>query len=376
MNEFIIISSSARALAESASRAGHDIYVIDCFTDNDTKSVSKITHQIKYNEDGFIESELLSKVQEILAMSTTAKIVLGSGFESNPGLVDRLKALAPTYSNTKDTISALKNPLTLSKLLERNGITHPHTQINKPEILKGYLVKKIAGHGGTHINWLEKSNNDIGAEYYYQEFISGDVFSVLFLANGNEAKLIGFNQQLKSEDYVDRPFLYKGAIKLNKILIYNIEVIESIINKITIEADLRGLCGLDYVINEAGEVVVIEVNPRPPATFELHEGKISLFNAHLAALSGDLLEIDEQDERSTSLYGYAIVYAKENLVIREKIEWPEWVKDKPQDNSKIKAKFPVCTVHAKENSLDKVKAMLFNRLLEIETRIAITDKTN
>ena len=373
MNEYLIISTSARALAESASRAGHKVSVIDCFADSDTKSVCNNVYQVKYNENGFIESELISKAREALLNSPNGKLVLGAGFESNPELIDKLKALAPTFSNTKETISTVKEPLILSGLLEKNGIAHPHTQFNKPDTSKGFLRKKIAGQGGTHIDWLEASSSDIEADYYYQEFVAGDVFSVLFLANGKEAKVVGFNQQLISDEFADMPFLYKGAIKLTKNNINHSEAIENIINIITSESSLSGLCGIDYIINEAGKVVVLEVNPRPPATYVLHEDQHSLFNAHLACFDGELVELGKTDEDETH-NGYAILYAKENLTISDKIEWPEWTKDRSQAKTRIQAKFPVCTVHANENSIDKVKAILFNRLLQIETRIVEADK--
>jgi len=45
------------------------------------------------------------------------------------------------------------------------------------------------------------------------------------------------------------------------------------------------------------------------------------------------------------------------------------VKDRPSSESVIALKFPVCTVHAEENSMDKLKSVLFNRLKEIESII-------
>lgn len=369
MNEIIIVSTSARALAESASRAGYNVNVIDCFADNDTKSVSNIVHQVTYSEDGFIENKLISRAQEILASLPSAKIILGTGFEANPGLIDKLKLLAPTFSNTKEAISAVKDPFILLKLLEKHKIAHPVTQFNKPNRLKGFLIKKTAGQGGTHINYLKKSNSSIADDHYYQEFVAGEVLSALFLANGNEAEVLGFNQQLKSDDFEELPFLYKGAIKLNKSDINNQEVIEKIVNIIISENDLKGLCGIDYIVKENGEIAVLEVNPRPPATFELHETQPSLFELHLAAFDGKLIQQKEKDTENFSYNGYAVLYAKESLIINDSFEWPKWTKDRPQAGSKIQIKFPVCTVHASENSIDKTKALLFNRLSQIETML-------
>lgn len=369
MNEIIIISISARALAESASRAGYNVNVIDCFADNDTKSVSNFVHQVTYEESGFIESKLISRTQEILRRLPDARIILGTGFESNPELIDKLNLLAATFSNTKETVSSVKDPLSLSKLLAKHKIGHPVTQFDKPDRLNGFLIKKIAGQGGMHVNYLKKTNLNIADDYYYQEFVAGEVLSALFLANGSEAEVLGFNQQLKSGDFEELPFLYKGAIRLNKSNINNREVIENIINIITVENDLKGLCGLDYIVKENAEIVVLEVNPRPPATFELHETQQCLFELHLAAFDGKLIQQKQKETENFSYNGYAVLYAKERLIINDSFEWPEWCKDRSRAGSKIQIKFPVCTVHASENSIDKTKALLFNRLSQIETML-------
>lgn len=367
MYEYIIISVSARALAESASKAGYNISVIDSFSDKDTQLVSNDVHKVSYNSDGFNETELLSTIKNILVTSPNAVLLLGTGFESTPDLIKKLKSIAPVLSNSRETINVVKNPVGLSKILGRHGIEYPQTQLNKPDVSKKFLRKKIAGQGGDHISWYE--NESEIPDSYFQEFISGDVYSALFIANGKNAKLIGVNQQLQSDDFNDLPFLYKGAIKLNRNIIKNIESIDNIIKIITTEGNLTGLCGLDYINRNNSEVVVLEVNPRPPATFELYEQQHLLFNAHIASFNGELINIDEENTDNEIYNGHAILYAKHDLIISGDMSWPEWTKDIPQAKTIIHARHPVCSVHAKENSIDKTKAMLFNRLSQIEAMI-------
>ena len=282
-------------------------------------------------------------------------------------LREQIQSLATTISNSKATISTLKEPSTFFSLLKKNGITYPQTQFEITDDSKKFLRKKVGGKGGEHISWAKEAKHD--SAYFFQEFVSGDVFSVLFLANGTESKIIGFNQQLKSEDFDEFPFLYKGAIRLNKYLINHSKDIENIINSVTSESGLRGLCGLDYIVRDNGEIVLLEVNPRPPATFELHEEEQSLFDAHLACFDGKLIDIKTDDVKNMSYNGYAVLYAKEKLIIKDKLAWPDWVKDKPPTETKIQATFPVCTVHATDSSVDKVKGLLFNRLAQIETML-------
>lgn len=369
MVDYLIIARSARALAASAKRAGYKVCVADCFNDEDTKSFSESVYQLRFHDDGFEAEELLNHTQEVISRYPNAKLVIGSGFESIPELLDSLAKIAPVISNSKESIAALKNPLRFFTMLDKSAINHPETLFSRPNSLNKYLIKKAGGTGGDHVNWCDQIDFEEDSNCYFQEYISGVVLSVVFLANGTEARIVGHNQQLQSNEFADMPFLYQGAISLDRNTFENRDVIESIINKITRETGLKGLCGLDYIVNEAGEIVVIEVNPRPPATFELHEVQQPFFDAHIACFDGKLFDCKSQNGNEQLQKGYAILYAKENMMISDKVKWPSWVKDRPSSGKVIAARFPVCTVHAEDISLDKVKTILFNRLQQIESMI-------
>lgn len=371
MIDYLIVARSARALAASAKRAGYKVSVADCFADEDTQSLSESVHQLQCDGDGFAIEPLFIHIKDVISRYPNAKLVIGSGFESSPDLLDTLAELVPVLGSNKESIVALKDPVNFFEMLDRNSIQHPETSFLRPITSKKYLIKRVGGIGGGHVNWCDQVNSEDEASCYFQEFIFGVVSSVVFLANGSRANIVGFNQQLQSEEFAEMPFLYQGAISLHLDNVEKREVIEGIINKITEETGLKGLCGLDYIIDQAGEIIVLEVNPRPPATFELHEVQQSLFAAHIACFNGKLPACNSHydDKSGQALRGYAILYAKENMLISDKVAWPNWVKDKPGFGTVVPAKSPVCTVHAKDISLDKVKTILFNRLEKIESII-------
>lgn len=372
MANYLIIARSARALAASAKRAGHKVHSMDCFIDDDTKKISDSVNQLKYEDEGFIEEQVLGITQALVSEYQDIVIVTGSGFEAKPKQLSKLRELAPLISNDTDTICDLKRPDRFSKLMSKHSIKRPLTLLSKPKTINNYLSKRIAGTGGEQVRWLQKDDADLGKDYYYQEFVSGDVLSALFLANGERTALVGFNRQLQTNKFDNMPFLYQGAMTLNSLDLNLIskkqkDEILRVINVITNETGLTGLCGLDFILDEEGDINVLEVNPRPPATFELHEHKQSLFDAHVSCFLEK--SIDYEQEPVDYSRAYAILYANNDINITKDVAWPSWVKDRPIINIPILSGFPVCTVHADASSNVEAKTLLFKRLNQIESEI-------
>jgi uncharacterized protein len=368
MVDYLIVARSGRALAASAKRAGYKVNVADYFADEDTKSFSETVHQLQYHCDGFEVESLLSHIQNVISLSPNVKLVAGSGFEHCPALIENLSKLLPVLANSKETILRLKEPMSFCEILDKGEIKHPDTSYSQPTGSKKYLQKKVAGIGGGHVRCLDNSESSDESDCYYQEYINGTVSSVVFLADGIQAHIVGFNEQLQTTKFADMSFLYLGAMVKNDNSEQHKAIIHRIINTITSDAKLIGLCGLDYIVDETGEIIVLEVNPRPPATFELHETEQqSLFNAHISCFDGLLTENKYMNNTKDIFKGYVIYYANKEVKISDKIVWPLWVKDRPLSKSVIQMKFPVCTVHAEENSMDKLRNVLSNRLEEIES---------
>lgn len=364
MTEILIVARSGRALATSAHQAGYKVHVMDCFADEDTKAVSKTTQQLQYYCEGFDKTELMGQVKELVSCYPKAILVAGTGFEKTPELIESLAEIIPVLSNDKSTIQRLKDPVALYDLLRRDSIKVPEISLTRPSDSDGWLLKEIAGIGGGHVKWLSKINSSSGTAYY-QKYISGNVLSAVFLARETHAILVGINEQLQSEQFNEMPFLFKGAIKLNSVDEEHRQNVIEIISKITKQTGLKGLCGIDYIVADSGKIVVLEVNPRPPSTFELHEQECTLFDAHLACFEDK--DIDCQFSQDKQSKGYVIYYAKQDIKINNNITWPSWVKDKPSIGSAVSEKFPVCTVHAEDESASNVKAALQEKLNYIET---------
>ena len=95
---------------------------------------------------------------------------------------------------------------------------------------------------------------------------------------------MGFSEQWCAESHSDGEFIYGGAVALSSNSLES-NVRNSIENAAALLAShyqFRGLVSLDTIVQN-NEWWLLEVNPRPGATFELHEGAESFLAAHCLA---------------------------------------------------------------------------------------------
>jgi predicted ATP-grasp superfamily ATP-dependent carboligase len=127
---------------------------------------------------------------------------------------------------------------------------------------------------------------------------------------------------------------------------------------------LVGSNGVDFLITDKGPVV-IEVNARFQGTLDTveHVSGVSVFDAHVKVFSGELPEIDPDNESGTGFAGKAIVFTDHDLAIDEAISERlarEPIRDIPAAGCKIPAGDPVttvfCTGRTREQVLDGLKA--------------------
>lgn len=369
MQDYLIIARSGRSLSASAKRAGFRVHVLDCFADQDTRQLSETVNQLQCDDQGFSKAQLMQSVSDVLSVYPNTSIVTGSGFEANPELIDALRRLAPVYSNTNETITLLKQPDTFFKLLDMNSIKYPEFLLNYPDNPENYLIKEIASMGGEQVQWCRDVSCEDSLNSYFQKYVDGTVSSAVFLADGQCSRIVGFNKQWQSKQFASMPFLYSGACSIGNVTDRHYDEIERIINCIVKQSGLQGLCGLDYILTEAGEIYVLEVNPRPPASFELHETGTSLFDAHVSCFDDRMKDL--KLERCNACRAYVILYAEHDIQIPIDFEWPVWVKDRPSSGARIKKHYPVCTVHVEEHYLSDISEAIQLRRDQIEATLML-----
>lgn len=350
----LIIAQSGRALAASAERANIKTHVIDRFADTDTRCIALSTRVITGNIMGLCVREILDGLNDYTDIPLTG-VVIGSGLESSPELLNVINARVPLLGNLTDCVNNCKDPARFFALLDSLGIPHPDTRLSFSGYKRDWLVKRIGATGGLHINCSVKKIRQL-SDHYFQKFIHGRSISVVFIANGEQAQIIGLNETwTRARDNYD--FCYAGAVTLPSIDKKVLTTLCEIVRLLVKQLGLVGLCGIDVIIDKDGECQVLEINPRPPATFELHERGFSLFHAHIMACNGKLATLPPGKTKSC---GHEILFTPVNFHVPELV-WPDWVVDRPVHGLRIASGEPICTILAAANTPDEVRTKLLQR---------------
>lgn len=350
----LIVSASGRALACAARRAGFAARVLDLFNDADTRACAQMSEAVPTADSGFDPEALLAAAGRLARADHGFGLVYGSGVEHSPALLERLAWGRVLLGNTPEVLRVVKDPALFFSLLARLGIPHPETRLERPARPEGWLVKRVGGSGGGHVRFLGAEAPE-DTECYFQRRLDGRSLSVLFLANGQAARIVGYGEHWPAEETAaGRAFLYGGAMALEGPPPGIEEGLLDAVSELVAAVGLRGLCGIDFLLNDAG-FHVLEVNPRPGATLELHDGADSLFLWHVLACRGRL---PERLRRPSGIRGYAVLYAGRALRVPDTVRWPAWAADRPMAGTVIGAGQPVCTVCAEAADGESVRRLV------------------
>jgi len=191
-----------------------------------------------------------------------------------------------------------------------------------------------------------------------QKLQSGRTLSVLFAADGHEARVIGINEQWTAGVAQCAPYCYGGAVS-GIVLSETVQArIATLLGRLVRATGLVGLNGLDFLL-DGTEPCVLEINPRPTATIDLYDADFEngLLALHLRACRGELPDIRRPD-RSRA---HAIVYAPAAFRVPARMRWPEWCTDIPEGGSLVPAGAPICSVHTMAGSSAQARNLVMAR---------------
>lgn len=352
----VILAVCARPFAAAAAGAGYQVAALDVFNDVETRRLCFYSAQVGFSQGAFDADDLWCKLD--IPELSGASVVYGSGFESQPELLDRIAGKFNLLGNDAATVAKVKDPHCFFPLLEELGIAHPETLWDKPPEDGGWLSKRIGGSGGTHI----QPGTDASGSYY-QRRLEGIPLSVLFLANGTDAEIVGYNEQWLAPA-PDMPYRYGGAVGNADMPDETRRVMAEAVHKVVAATGLRGLNSMDFLLFDQMPLA-LEINPRLSASFELYEMP-DLFERHVLSCDGELNVLTNRPAHSKA---HLIHYASRDFRVDGTFAWPAWTTDIPPVGTDCRSGEPLCTVLAQGPDASSAKTLAFARAVELEAQL-------
>lgn len=369
MNTLALVAHSARLMAEAAARDGFGVVAIDLFGDADTRAASQ--SWLPAGPPGAMRLQVpivLDALRGLARRGDVAGWVAGAGCEGEPDLLAEGASLLPLIGCTPQAVQRVRDPLAFFDFLAAYGIAHPEVRSTLPADTRGWLVKDARGCGGWHIHEAAlAAGAALHPQQYVQRRAAGTPMSATYCGNGREALLLGFNE-LNVRAIGRHPHVYCGAIGPLPLPFHLPEAAEQQVRRalrlLTAGMALQGLGSLDFLL-DGEEVLVLEVNPRPPASMALYERhlKTGLMAAHVdACQSGQLPEFALRPPADGAVSGQQIVYAPKPLRLGAEAalalqDWPD-CHDLPLAGTRFNAGDPLCSLGARGQNAAEVRARL------------------
>jgi predicted ATP-grasp superfamily ATP-dependent carboligase len=352
-------------LVQSAARAGIRPVSIDLFADLETRACSENCEAVSIAEIGFERESLVQAAERLAPAGQGYALVYGSGLDADPGILEALARGRTLYGNPPEILYLLKSPDSFFRLLRQHDIPYPESSCTCPPDPENWLVKSGRSEGGKGVRFSARA--EPAPTDYYQRRLPGRAMSALFLADGENARIIGFNTLWTVDHGIGLPFLFAGAINRADLLSEQRRQVKAYITRLMRALSLKGLNSLDFMLD--GEMCrVLEINPRPSATMALYDGDFSrgLLAEHIRACRAG---IPETAETSDVVRAFKVFFAAGELEISEGMTWPDWCTDRPVPGTFIGAGQPVCTVCAEGSDRSEVERSIELRLRELRERL-------
>jgi predicted ATP-grasp superfamily ATP-dependent carboligase len=329
------------------------VVAIDGFGDEDNEQYTIALYRVPYGASGF---DAVALEAAIGGSPPTDAVIYGSGVDISPVVLERLFRDHKVFGNDPVTVRRVKDPACFFRLLADCDISFPEIRFDPPPRTEGWLLKSGCSEGGAGVRFATSLCLP-GRETYFQRYLPGNAMSALFLADGKETAILGFNTLWTEPCDPSRPFRFAGAINRASLHAAQREMVREFANRITRAVGLRGLNSLDFLLDDARMPRVLEINPRPSATMSLYEDDFSagLVHLHMRACEGHL---PEQYPRSRSVRAFRILYAAHEVEITESMGWPTWCRDRPRLGQRIERGQPLCSIVAEGADEPVVHALI------------------
>lgn len=375
----LIVGASTRAAAQSARRAGFEPFACDLFADRDLAAMCGEGRAIRIPPGEYPSG--FEAIAAQLAHDPGPWMYTGA-MENQPELVDRMAEIRPLWGITGASLRSVRDPLLVSESLAERGLLAAPAS-DAPHGLPrdgSWLVKPKASAGGRGIVPLREETSEPIRPSYYQQKVDGLNLSAVYVGYQDGARLIGVTRQRIGRE--GEPFAYIGSVgpwPISNVLRREIRYIGDCLTR---WFGLKGIFGVDLIVQEDDRPVLIEVNPRYPASAEVLELAIgrSVLIGHQSAFDS-AVPIPKWDTSEPSRYvAKMILFADRSCSLEPGIRWhirPNMlgtfavptVADVPIEGMTFEPGDPVLTVLSHGRTHASCEAKLTRRLARWRARL-------
>jgi predicted ATP-grasp superfamily ATP-dependent carboligase len=400
----VVLGASARALAESAARAGWSVYAADLFRDLDLEAWARRAVQVPAVATTSSPGYPSGLRTAAAGFPDGAPWCYTGGIENHPDLVDALAAERRLAGNSGRVLRALRDPAVVADAARSAGLAYPKTAFTPVAIPRDgtFLVKPLRGAGGRGIaRWTAAAEESLRTGHardtprIWQEFVAGVPISAAYCMSAGRSRLLGASRQLVGEPWCHaREFSWCGAVTGGEPPAVEDSLLDGLDRLGAVLAErVRpvGLVGIDLIVDGSGTMSVIEINPRPTASMELYErgGTGSLARLHLAACGCDGGDVETSPSPIAAdrpgARAKAVLFAESETHVSASLAealtshsrfWGEAdggcpaVRDLPRPGSVLAAGAPAVTVFACGHDGDDALATLRSRVAPIDALLA------
>lgn len=399
MDTILIVANSGRMLAQAARKANLRPLVIDLFADLDMQGYAEGFRQVP----SLAEQDLAPAVDYFIERYAVTHVIYGSGFECYPETLSYINNRLVIIGNNPDIFARQQDKPAFFSALDALNIPYPEVVFTAPAYLDhgfdDWLLKPMQGQGGIGIKRYTADDNandctDAGdtaprveelrlrlkqrsrtmhqaakrctkISVYWQKIQAGTSHSALFLADGLEVQVIGFNSQWTVRLSETQQFVFSGLINNTDLSDMHKAVITDWLKQMVPVFGLKGLNSLDF-IHANGFSYVLEINPRPSASMQLYDENLLIRHIQ-ASVEATLVPQPLTAERLP--IGYQIVYAERDICIPNQFEWPEWCMDLPKPGDMCRTGQPICSIIAHQKNSRSVAELLLIKQQLIITQL-------
>jgi uncharacterized protein len=371
----LIVGASTRAAAFSALRAGWHPVCLDRFADADLQSRAVVQRIAPYPK-GLNEA--------VQAIPPCPAIYVG-GLENSPETVQVLSRCHELWGNSGEALSGSRDPRRVAETLKLGQVNVPEWRdADDPPPRDGnWLIRPLNGTGGRGIRvWSEETAGEatLGEPHGFQRRIEGTSCSAVFVApeEAGDIRFVGVTRQLIGEAACHAaPFQWCGNIGPVSLSIPVEHLIRRAGNVLKWKLGLRGIFGVDFIVDADDVPWVTEVNPRYPASAELLEFATgdALLAAHARCFSELIPDLPDRIVPPEEAYlGKAILYAPHPITVSDELasgngdplfRFPDRA-DLPAPGETFAPGDPVCTLFATGSSVERCWERLQEQLQSVE----------